>query len=283
MFGFFKKKPPTGMDAVIRAIYGDNPLPKSANLVQSVSLAYSGLLSEHVDFSDVQATAKELFDGPIPYSTHDLAASVALNFFKRPQLFDQLQESQLEARLKVAGWAKEGKVAKPLALSFEQVLYQRYKPRVESDDSGVDDLKSRFVMFKSQNKGKTPQFAARAVRDFMVWQNNSAEAEKLLKDDFFESPSEESVKRAFMFGAAGTALEAFSLASEDVELFLQNVIAMYFGYDDHREIYNELSKMSEASNEDSESTEIGGGLMMVYLVHGKQEGYESRLASLIGL
>ncbi len=283
MFGFFKKKPQTAMDALIRAIYGDNPPPKSANLVQSVSLAYSGLLSEHVDFSEVQDTAKALFEGPIPYSTHDLAASVALNFFKRPELFAQLQECQLEARLKVAGWVKEGKVAGPLALSFEQVLYQRYKPRHESDEDGVDDLKSRFAMFKTQNRGKTPQFAAMAVRDFMVWQNNSAEAEKLLKDDFSESPSEDRVKMAFMFGAAGTALDAFSLPSEDVDLFLQNVIGMYFGYDDAYEIYNELNKMSEASNEDSESTGVGGGLMMFYLVHGKQEGYESRLASLIGL
>jgi hypothetical protein len=118
MFGIFKKKPPTMMDAFIRTIYGPNPPRKSADLERSITIAHEDLLFERVALSNVKEKAGELFRGPIPYSTHDLAVSTALGFFKSPHYVPALQECQLHARLRVVNWAKDGKVVKPLALSF---------------------------------------------------------------------------------------------------------------------------------------------------------------------
>jgi len=77
MFGLFKKKPPTVMDALIRTIYGANPLRKSADLERSITIGHEDLLSERVPLSEVKQRACELFKGPIPYSTHDPAVSTA--------------------------------------------------------------------------------------------------------------------------------------------------------------------------------------------------------------
>jgi hypothetical protein len=129
MFGMFKKKPLTMMDAFIHTIYGPNPPRKSADLERSITIAHEDLLFERVALSEVKEKAGELFKGPIPYSTHDLAVSTALGFFKSPNYVPALQECQLHARLRVVNWAKDGKVVKPLALSFEEVLYKLFKPR----------------------------------------------------------------------------------------------------------------------------------------------------------
>jgi hypothetical protein len=129
MFGLFKKKQPTMMDALIRTIYGPSPPSKSADLERSIIIAHEDLLFERVPLSEVKQKAGELFKGPIPYSTHDLAVSIALGFFKGPEYMPALQECQIAARLRVVNWAKDGKVVKPLALSFEEVLYRVYKPQ----------------------------------------------------------------------------------------------------------------------------------------------------------
>ena len=128
MFGLFKKKPRTAMDAFIRIIYGANPPPKSADLERSITIAHEDLLLEQVPLSEVKRLARELFKGPIPYSTHDLAVSIALAFFKAPEFMRMLEDCQIPARLRVANWAKDRKVVSPLAESFEVVLYRVYKP-----------------------------------------------------------------------------------------------------------------------------------------------------------
>jgi hypothetical protein len=128
MFGLFKKKPPTVMDGMIRLIYGANPPSKSADLERSIAIAYRNLLCERVPLSQVKQLASELFKGPVPYSTLDLAVSTALGFFKDPEYVPALQECQIGARLRVAGWARDGSVQRLLAQSFEEVLYRRYKP-----------------------------------------------------------------------------------------------------------------------------------------------------------
>jgi hypothetical protein len=102
MFGFFKKKPPTAMDALIRTIYGANPPPKSADLERSITIAHEDLLLERVPLSAVKRKAAELFQGPIPYSTHDLAVSAALAFFKAPEFTRALEDCQMPARLRVS-------------------------------------------------------------------------------------------------------------------------------------------------------------------------------------
>ena len=72
MFGIFKKKQPTAIDGVIRAIYGDNPPAKSADLERAVTIAHEDLLADQVPISEVRRIASGLSAGPIPYSTHDL-------------------------------------------------------------------------------------------------------------------------------------------------------------------------------------------------------------------
>lgn len=128
MFGLFKKKPKTLLDQFIVAAYGDRP-PKArrADLGIAVDLAHSSLLMGAVEKSEIAGIAKGLFDGEIPYSTHDLAIATALNFFKRPELREDLQTAQLMARLTALEWLQEGKVVPLLMKSFEDTLYKAFK------------------------------------------------------------------------------------------------------------------------------------------------------------
>ncbi len=136
MFGLFKRKPPTVMDGLIRAIYGANPPPRSAELERSITIAHEALLFGRVPLSEVRQRATELFKGPIPYSTHDLAVSTALAFFKAPEFMKVLSEYQILARLRVVDWAKDGAIITPLAQSFEAVLYRVYKPNLSGAPEG---------------------------------------------------------------------------------------------------------------------------------------------------
>jgi hypothetical protein len=130
LFDFFggNKKPETAMDVFIKAMYGDPPPPKRANLSEAVDLANDLLMGE-VNERDIVTIASQLNSGPIPYSTHDLALSVALNFFKDPARISRLETAQLMARMSMIDWLQEDKVAPLLVQSFEDTLYKLYKPR----------------------------------------------------------------------------------------------------------------------------------------------------------
>lgn len=129
MFGFGKKKKPkTALDSFITAAYGDPPPPKRANVPEAARLASDELLMGNINSSEVTRLAQELASGPVPYSTHDLALSVALNFFKRPECMERLREAQMFARLKMVEWFQKGLVAPMIVKSFEEVLYKLYKP-----------------------------------------------------------------------------------------------------------------------------------------------------------
>jgi hypothetical protein len=112
IFNFFKKKPPSAMDVVVGSIYGKRLRGKEADLMAASHIACVDLLFDVVKYSDVHALAKKLFDGPMPYSTHDLAVAVSLGFFKNAALFESLKEAQIAARLQVAEWTLEGKVGR---------------------------------------------------------------------------------------------------------------------------------------------------------------------------
>jgi hypothetical protein len=122
-----KKKQETAMDVFIRAVYGDPPPPKRAKLSEAVELA-SELLMGEVSEREIVTVATQLSSGPIPYSTHDLALSVALNFFKDPARIPSLGTAQLMARMSMLEWLQEKKVAPMLVKSFEDTLYKLYKP-----------------------------------------------------------------------------------------------------------------------------------------------------------
>lgn len=131
MFGLFrKKKPETALDVFIHTVYGNPPPRKTAEVEASIQLAREELLCGLVNELDVTRVATELNSGPIPYSTHDLAVSVALTFFKQPERMEHLFDAQLLARLKVSEWAEQRKVVAPLAEAFEDVLYRLYRHTV---------------------------------------------------------------------------------------------------------------------------------------------------------
>jgi hypothetical protein len=100
-----KKKPETAMDVFIKAMYGDPPPPKRAKLAEAVDLANDLLMGE-VTEREIVTLATQLNSGPIPYSTHDLALSVALNFFKDPARISRLGTAQLMARMSMIDWFK---------------------------------------------------------------------------------------------------------------------------------------------------------------------------------
>jgi len=129
MFGLFskKKKPQTALDEFIFVMYGNPPPAKRANVGQAVDIANELLLGV-IDRKEIGRQAIALNEGSIPYSTHDLALSVALNFFKIPENTPKLFEAQLLARLKTIDWLEKGLVAPMLVRSFEGVLYKIYKP-----------------------------------------------------------------------------------------------------------------------------------------------------------
>jgi len=130
MFSFFKRRHPTLMDQTIKAIYGEKPPRKSANVAHAVKLAAGDLLCGTTNAERLAGLATELDAGPMPYSTHDLAVSIALRIFMdadeatRPALFN----AQLHARLAALDWAKQGQLAPALLQAFEHTLYERYKP-----------------------------------------------------------------------------------------------------------------------------------------------------------
>jgi len=128
MFGFGKKKPKTALDQFIFAVYGNPPPPKRANIEQAIGLACDELLLGLVDREAVREHTRALAATPIPYSTHDLAISVTLNFFKDPRYIPRLGTAQLAARMQAILWTKEGLVVASLMKSFEDTLYKLYKP-----------------------------------------------------------------------------------------------------------------------------------------------------------
>ena len=128
MFGLFKKKPANTLEALIFAIYGNPPPPKTAKLNEAIELAFEELLIGVISKPEVAKLATELNAGPIPYSTHDLAISVALNFFKKPDLVPLLGDAQMLARLNALEWLTQKKVAPLLVKNFEDVLYKLYEP-----------------------------------------------------------------------------------------------------------------------------------------------------------
>lgn len=113
MFGFFgKKKAPTGPD-----------------LSAATEYAYLDLLGEVVPRAKIVQLANDLNNGPLSYSTEELALATALNFYRRDELREELRFVQLPARLKMLEWLQAGKVKPLFAQTFENSLYDRFSKR----------------------------------------------------------------------------------------------------------------------------------------------------------
>lgn len=130
MFGIFKrnKKPKTVLDEFIFSIYGNPPPAKSANLSKAISLA-NELLFEKISELEITRHAISLNDSPIPYSTHDLALSVAISFIKQPEYMDDFFQAQLNLRISMIEWLQQGLIAPRLAENYENLLYRLYTPK----------------------------------------------------------------------------------------------------------------------------------------------------------
>lgn len=124
-------KPKNLLDELIHATYGNPPPLKSANLSDAIAFATDELLGGVVSRTEVTKIATELFESPMPYSTHDLAYAAALNFFKAPERRGDLMDAQLMARAKMLELLQEKKLNVHLAKAFEDKLYKDYKPTSE--------------------------------------------------------------------------------------------------------------------------------------------------------
>ena len=130
MFGLFskKQKPKTALDQLIFTMYGNPPPPaRRANLDEAVTLAFENILGGLLEMDDVKNQAIKLHSGQIPYTTHDLALSIAIHFFKKVQHTSTLRNVQIFARMEALQWFKSGLLHQELLRTFENDLYELYK------------------------------------------------------------------------------------------------------------------------------------------------------------
>lgn len=289
MFGIFKKKQPTALDGVIRAIYGDHPPKKTADLERAVTIAHEDILCDLVTLAEVRDVARGLLASPIPYSTHDLAVAVALSFFKKPEHFNSLKDVQLAARLRVLNWMKDGKVARGVTKIFEDTLYTAFKPGpppISQPDpppataqNPGSDQDAQFAMFQERNAGRSLDDAAEIVNEFMVREANFAEDEK--PDDWWDDPNQRDhvkrIERAFLFGAVRLAGEAFSFSPDDDDIFLANVLDLFHGIDEEEK---EVEKIFEAIDVEKGAMWGGREAMIKYLLKEREDEDLRDLAAL---
>ena len=85
-----------------------------------------------IDIAEVRKIATQLYNGRMPYSTHDLALATALNVFKNADNAqrEQLDQIQLSSRMVVLDWMRGKKVFPPLAGAFENTLYEMFKVKL---------------------------------------------------------------------------------------------------------------------------------------------------------
>lgn len=150
MFGLLRKKrPANALDEFIFLVYGNPPPAKRADVAEATRLVFEELLMRAVEVREICALTAELSGGPIPYSTHDLALSVALNLFQQPHRMVSLRHAQIPARLKMVEWVQAGLVASVIAKGFEDSLYRLYKPvtsaEPESEANVSEKTKAGYI------------------------------------------------------------------------------------------------------------------------------------------
>lgn len=145
MFNFLRKRrPKNALDDLIFAVYGNPPPQKRADVALATHIAYDDLLLKNYAYDKVAHQTTELEIGPIPYSTHDLAISVALHFLTRADVTAKTFAIQINARTKALEWHNRGFIAPLLLKSFDNSLYKRYKPRKPT----IHDLIRQLIKFR---------------------------------------------------------------------------------------------------------------------------------------
>lgn len=121
-------KSTTAFDSLIHALYGDNSPPRMAILSDSIQIAHDDLLLGIIPLKEVTEVAKTQFESGIPYSTYDLAFSIALYFFKERPVKQDLFMAQL-ASIGILGDAVvDGRLNPTLAESFQNYTCTAYHP-----------------------------------------------------------------------------------------------------------------------------------------------------------
>jgi len=168
------------MDALNKALYGSKT-KSTADISRAIDLARNDLLHGKFDITEITALTTELRNGPVPYSTHDLATSVALGLLRRVPIGRRkgLEEVQIMARLTVATWAKEGLVVPALALAFENTLYRDYHPNNLSErttfaEDHLIDTASDSVIQRNISRLIQNAFSDRSVDPREIAQPNCA-------------------------------------------------------------------------------------------------------------
>jgi hypothetical protein len=124
-----KLNEPTLMDEFVKLTHGGSPPSKTANLREATQLSYEVLLGKVIDIAEVRNIATQLYNRPLPYSTHNLAVATALNLFRNANIaqHQKLECIQISSRMTVLDWVKEKKVTPLLAKTFEDALYKMFK------------------------------------------------------------------------------------------------------------------------------------------------------------
>lgn len=115
----------TLLDDVSDVMYGENA-QKSANLDDAIKIAYEEILLKIVPENEVSSLAKALYDGPMAYSTDDLAFAVALNFFKNQVYTEKLRGATVKTSAMLKNAIKRGSINPIFADSFDTVMKRLY-------------------------------------------------------------------------------------------------------------------------------------------------------------
>jgi hypothetical protein len=131
VFGFFtKKKPVDPLEEFIFVVYGNPPPPKTADLEEAINIATDEILMGVVKRQEVQREGEVLYSIPVPYSTHDLALSIATGFFAQSRYIQSLRDFHVIALIQAIQWAQEGLVVPVWVDKFAEVLSKLYEPEL---------------------------------------------------------------------------------------------------------------------------------------------------------
>ena len=128
-----KKPERTLLDDFKDITYGEDAV-LTANLDESIKIAYEDLLLKLIPKKELIELANQLYKSSMPYSTNDLAFAVALNFFRRDEYKDILFEAHIPAKEKLLSALKSQSINPHLAQSFEYSLYKIFKEKAYGAD-----------------------------------------------------------------------------------------------------------------------------------------------------
>lgn len=129
MLGLFRKNASAakGTDASPVSVNSNtDTATHPASLDTAISLTEELLMYEFSE-SDIRHHAEALIEGPIPFTTEELALCTALHFFRQSEYHDRLYNAQLFARMTMMSWQEAGLVSRLIGECFENTVYLRFK------------------------------------------------------------------------------------------------------------------------------------------------------------